>query len=245
MRESICKSRQGKEVIGMDVQMQEPCNEMPSQQQSAVRTEEFRDRKGFTAFKRVQDVCLSVFALIVLSPLLLLIAALIVIDDPKGGPIFSQMRCGKDGKEFRFYKFRSMCVDAETRISDLIKDNEMDGPAFKIKKDPRITRIGGILRRTGLDELPQLWNIIKGDMSIVGPRPPLPREVAQYNDYQKQRLSVTPGLTCYWQIQPQRNDLSFDQWMELDLKYIRERSFLVDWMIILRTFRVVFSGQGE
>ena len=193
----------------------------------------------------MQDVCLSVFALIVLSPLLLLIAALIVIDDPKGGPIFSQMRCGKNGKEFRFYKFRSMCVDAETRLSDLMKDNEMDGPAFKIKKDPRITRIGGILRKTGLDELPQLWNIIKGDMSIVGPRPPLPREVAQYNDYQKQRLSVTPGLTCYWQIQPQRNDLTFDQWMELDLKYIRERSFLVDWMIILRTFRVVFSGQGE
>lgn len=229
----------------MDVQMQEAYSEIPCEQQCVICAEERRDRKGFTACKRVQDVCLSAFALIVLFPLLLLIAILIVLDDPKGGPIFSQMRCGKDGKEFRFYKFRSMCVDAETRISDLIKDNEMDGPAFKIKKDPRITRIGGILRRTGLDELPQLWNIIKGDMSIVGPRPPLPREVAQYNEYQKQRLSVTPGLTCYWQIQPQRNNLSFDQWMELDLKYIRERSYLVDWKIILRTFGVVLSGQGE
>ena len=229
----------------MDVQMQEAYSEIPCEQQCVICAEERRDRKGFTACKRVQDVCLSAFALIVLFPLLLLIAILIVLDDPKGGPIFSQMRCGKDGKEFRFYKFRSMCVDAETRISDLIKDNEMDGPAFKIKKDPRITRIGGILRRTGLDELPQLWNIIKGDMSIVGPRPPLPREVAQYNEYQKQRLSVTPGLTCYWQIQPQRNNLTFDQWMELDLKYIRERSYLVDWKIILRTFGVVLSGQGE
>ena len=229
----------------MDVQMQEAYNEAIHEQQIVISTEELHDKKAFNIYKRIQDVFLSAFALIVLFPLLLLIAVVIVIDDPKGGPIFTQMRCGKNGKQFRFYKFRSMCVDAESRLADLMKDNEMDGPAFKIKRDPRITRVGGLLRRTGLDELPQLWNIIKGDMSIVGPRPPLPREVAQYNDHQKQRLSVTPGLTCYWQIQPQRNDLTFDQWMELDLKYIRERSFLVDWKIILRTFRVVFSGQGE
>lgn len=229
----------------MDVQMQEAYNEVSYEQQIVISTEKLYGRKAFNIYKRVQDVFLSVLALIVLSPLLLLISILIVIDDPKGGPIFTQMRCGKDGKEFRFYKFRSMCVDAESRLTELIKDNEMDGPVFKIRKDPRITRVGGFLRRTSLDELPQLWNIIKGDMSIVGPRPPLPREVAQYNDYQKQRLSVTPGLTCYWQIQPRRNDLSFDQWMELDMKYIQERNFLVDWKIILGTFKVVLSGQGE
>ena len=156
-----------------------------------------------------------------------------------------QKRCGRKGKEFDFYKFRSMYVDAESKLDELLEQNEMEGPAFKIKDDPRITRLGRILRKTGLDELPQLVNILKGDMSIVGPRPPLPREVEQYNDYQKQRLIVTPGLTCYWQIQPHRNDLTFDEWMDLDVKYIKERSFWVDWKIILATVRTVLEGRGE
>ena len=169
----------------------------------------------------------------------------IYLDDPHGGPIFSQIRCGRDGKPFKFYKFRSMCVDAEDRLEALLKDNEMEGPAFKIRDDPRITRVGRFIRKTSIDELPQLWNILRGDMSIVGPRPPLPREVEQYDDYQRQRLYVTPGLTCYWQIQPHRNELSFDEWMELDIKYIRERSFLVDWKIIFQTIRCVLFRYGE
>ena len=181
----------------------------------------------------------------VLWPVMLIIAILIFIDDPKGSPIFSQLRCGRNGKEFKFYKFRSMCVDAEAKLEELLKHNEMDGPAFKIKEDPRITRIGRFLRKTSLDELPQLWNILKGDMSIVGPRPPLPREVAQYDEYQRQRLYITPGLTCYWQIQPKRNDLSFEEWMELDIKYVRERSFWVDWKIIFGTVKAVLFGEGE
>ena len=128
---------------------------------------------------------------------------------------------------------------------ELLSKNEMEGPAFKIKDDPRITRVGHFIRKTSIDELPQLWNILKGDMSIVGPRPPLPREVAQYTNYQMQRLYVTPGLTCYWQIQPHRNDLSFDEWLELDIKYIQNRSFLEDWKIILMTFGAVLGMNGE
>ena len=143
------------------------------------------------------------------------------------------------------FKFRSMVVDAEDKLDNLLKSNEMDGPVFKIAKDPRIIRVGRFIRKTGIDELPQLFNIIKGDMSIVGPRPALPREVEQYNEYQLQRLYVTPGITCYWQIQPNRNGISFDDWIDLDIKYIQERSLWIDIKIILRTFRSVFSAEGK
>lgn len=209
------------------------------------RERELMSHRRYWVLRRGQDIVLSFLALAVLWPLLLLIALAIYIDDPKGSPIFSQIRCGRDGKTFRFYKFRSMCVDAEDKLAALLADNEMDGPAFKIKEDPRITRVGRFIRKTGLDELPQLWNILKGDMSIVGPRPALPREVELYNDYQRQRMYVTPGLTCYWQIQPNRNDISFDEWIELDIKYIKERSFWVDWKIIFMTVRSVLVGTGE
>lgn len=209
------------------------------------RDAELRRKRGYWAVRRAQDIFFSALALVVLSPLFLILALAIFIDDPKGSPIFSQSRCGRDGKVFKFYKFRSMCVNAEDKLDALLKDNEMDGPVFKIKDDPRITRVGHFIRKTSLDELPQLWNILKGDMSIVGPRPALPREVAQYSDYQRQRLYVTPGLTCYWQIQPNRNHLSFDEWLELDLRYIRDRSFWVDWKIIFGTVRAVLFGQGE
>ncbi|MCD7765523.1 MAG: sugar transferase [Lachnospiraceae bacterium] len=202
-------------------------------------------KRGYWVLRRGQDIIFSALALIVLSPLMALIALLIYIDDPKGSPIFTQMRCGRDGKLFRFYKFRTMCVDAETKLNELLEKNEMDGPAFKMKDDPRITRIGRILRKTSLDELPQLWNILKGEMSIVGPRPALPRELELYDDYQRQRMYVTPGLTCYWQIQPNRNDISFDDWMALDIKYIQERSFWVDWKIIFKTVGAVLKGEGE
>jgi lipopolysaccharide/colanic/teichoic acid biosynthesis glycosyltransferase len=143
------------------------------------------------------------------------------------------------------YKFRSMYVDAEERLQELLKENEMDGPAFKMKNDPRITRVGKFIRKTSLDELPQLWNILRGDMSIVGPRPALPREVEQYTELQKQRLIVTPGLTCYWQATPKRNEITFDEWMELDLRYIQERSFWVDWKIIFKTVGAVIHKEGE
>lgn len=194
--------------------------------------------------RRGQDIFLSTLALIVLFPVLALIALLIYLDDPHGSPLFIQERVGRDGKLFRFLKFRTMIVGAEAKLDELLGQNEKSGPAFKIKNDPRITRVGHFLRKTSLDELPQLLNIIGGDMSIVGPRPPLPREVEQYTAYQMQRLLVTPGLTCYWQIQPNRNSISFDDWMDLDIKYIKERSFLVDWKIIFATIGAVLNGEG-
>ena len=209
------------------------------------REEVLKKKKLYWFGRRFQDIFFSGLALVVLSPVLLITALVVFIDDPHGSPIFSQTRCGRDNKPFKIYKFRSMYCDAEERLKDLLKDNEMDGPAFKIKDDPRITKVGKFIRKTSIDELPQLWNIFKGDMSIVGPRPALPREVEQYTDLQRQRMFIQPGLTCYWQIQPNRNDISFDEWMALDLKYIEERSFLVDWKIIFMTFKAVFCKQGQ
>lgn len=195
--------------------------------------------------KRIQDVLISFLALLVLSPLFLLIALIIVLDDPGAGPIFRQTRVGKNGREFTFYKFRTMRPNAEAALDSLLSQNEMDGPVFKIREDPRITRAGRFLRRSGLDELPQLWNVLRGEMSLVGPRPGLPREVAQYDAVARRRLSVTPGLTCYWQIQPDRNGLSFDAWMALDARYLRERSFWTDWRILLATFGAVLGMNGQ
>lgn len=195
--------------------------------------------------KRGCDVLLSVAALMVLWPVLLLIAAAIIIDSPGAGPIFAQTRVGKDGREFTLYKFRTMRPNAEAELEGLLQYNEMDGPVFKIRDDPRITKVGRFLRCSGLDELPQLWNILRGEMSLVGPRPGLPRETAQYNAYARQRLSVTPGLTCYWQIQPDRNALSFSDWMALDVQYLQEMDFWTDWKIILATFGAVLGMNGE
>ena len=195
--------------------------------------------------RRVQDIVFSILAMIVLSPIMLITMIAILIDDPSGSPIYRQQRCGRDGKRFAMFKFRSMHMGAEARLNDLLKDNERDGPAFKMKEDPRITRVGRFIRKTSLDELPQLWNVLIGEMSIVGPRPPLPREVVKYTKFQKQRLCIRPGITCYWQIQPNRHAVPFEEWVRLDLKYIRERSFWVDWKIILKTFKVVISKQGD
>lgn len=195
--------------------------------------------------RRFQDVVLSVLALLVLWPFMLIVALVIVLDSPGASPIFAQTRVGRDGKPFTFYKFRSMKPNAEEELEQLLQFNEMEGPTFKIKDDPRITRVGRFLRRSSIDELPQLWNVIRGDMSIVGPRPGLPREVEQYDDYARQRLLITPGLTCFWQIQPNRNDLSFEQWVELDVRYINQRSFKTDWEIIFATFGAVLGMNGE
>jgi len=191
--------------------------------------------------KRAFDIVFSLLSLALFSPLFLLLAAAIWIDDPSAGPFFVQTRVGRGGKHFRLYKFRSMSVDAEARLDALSDRNEMDGPAFKIKNDPRVTRFGKLIRACNLDELPQLWNVLRGDMSFVGPRPPLPREVAQYTPYQRQRISVTPGLSCYWQTREARNSLSFDEWVRLDLQYIQERSWVVDLKIIWKTCLLVLD----
>lgn len=220
--------------------------EIPSKRKAELNHKEvLSSKKMYETGRRIQDILLSLIAIAGLSPLMLLTALAIWIDDPKGSPIFAQERVGRGGKPFRLLKFRSMCVDAEDKLAALRSDNEMDGPVFKIKDDPRITRVGRIIRKVSIDELPQLFNILKGDMSIVGPRPALPGEVAEYGEYERQRLLVKPGLTCYWQIQPRRNDISFDEWMDLDIKYIQERSFAVDWKIIFKTFGAVLTGQGE
>ena len=202
-------------------------------------------RQRYLHLKRIQDIILATLGLVLLFPLLVLIAVIIVIESPGESPIFIQNRVGMNGKEFKFFKFRTMYPDAEKHLQELLDRNEMNGPVFKIKDDPRITKVGRILRKTSVDELPQLWNVLKGDMTFVGPRPALPREVAQYDDFARQRLAVTPGLTCYWQIQPSRNELSFDEWVELDVQYIRESSFLTDWKIILKTFGAVLGMNGQ
>ena len=204
-----------------------------------------RDKPVYRFFKRAQDILLSAMALIVLVIPMLIIALAIWIDSPGASPIFRQKRVGLNGKVFDLYKFRSMVPNAEEMLSQILDQNEMDGPVFKIRNDPRITRVGKFIRKTSLDELPQLLNILKGDMSLVGPRPALIREYVQYGDYERQRLFVTPGLTCIGQVQPRRNDLSFEQWMDLDVEYIRTRSFLLDWKLIFKTFAVVLNGEGE
>lgn len=208
------------------------------------REEVLRSAKRYWFVRRTQDLLISTVALLLLWPIMLIVAVLIVIDDPKAGPIFAQTRIGRDGKPFKFYKFRSMCANAEEKLQDLLDQNEMEGPVFKIKEDPRITRVGKFIRKTSIDELPQLWNVFIGDMSIVGPRPGLPREVEQYDDYARQRLLVQPGLTCFWQVQKNRNQLSFEEWLELDIKYIRERSFVIDWKIMFATIATVFRMDG-
>ena len=212
---------------------------------SIDREKTLRSHRRYWVLRRAQDIVFSLLALILLAPLALVISLAIVLDSPGDGAIFRQRRVGRDGKLFWLYKFRTMCPDAEKRLNELLKLNQMDGPVFKIKGDPRITRVGRFLRKTSLDELPQLLNVLRGDMSIVGPRPALPREVELYSDYQRQRLYVTPGLSCYWQIAPHRNEMSFDEWVALDLKYIQERSFWVDWKIIFLTIRAMFMKYGE
>lgn len=201
--------------------------------------------RAYAVVKRTQDIVLSALALLLLLPLLLVIALLGVIDDPRGGAIFVQERVGKGGRRFRMYKFRTMCADAEEKLAELVQFNERDGPVFKIKDDPRITKMGGFLRRTSLDELPQLINVLRGDMSIVGPRPALPAEVQHYTSNQLRRLEVTPGLTCLWQVHPRRYELTMDEWVEMDIKYIQERSWRLDWLLIFKTIGVVLQANGE
>jgi exopolysaccharide biosynthesis polyprenyl glycosylphosphotransferase len=192
--------------------------------------------------KRFIDVILSAFAIIILSPLYLLVALLIKMDS-KGPAFFIQKRVGLNGRKFLLFKFRTMYIDAQQRQVELEKLNMMKGPVFKVKNDPRVTRVGKILRKLSIDELPQLFNVLQGEMSLVGPRPPLPKEVVQYDPWQRRRLSMRPGLTCLWQVSG-RNSIDFNQWMKLDLEYLDKWCLRLDFKIIVKTIPVVLLGVG-
>jgi exopolysaccharide biosynthesis polyprenyl glycosylphosphotransferase len=196
----------------------------------------------YAFWKRVLDVIGSVVIILALLPVLLVIAILVKLTSP-GPIIYKQQRVGRGGRLFTFYKFRSMYRDADRRLQEVLDKNEKSGPIFKMKNDPRVTPVGRFLRKYSLDELPQLFNVLKGDMSLVGPRPPLPREVEQYNDRALQRLSVLPGITCLWQICG-RSDTTFEEWLELDALYVENMSFWLDLKILMKTPLSVIRGQG-
>ena len=193
--------------------------------------------------KRIIDIVGSLCGIILLSPLFLIVAILIKLEDPKGKVFFAQERNGRYPKTFKMYKFRSMVHNAEELLKDLMDRNEQTGPVFKINDDPRITKVGKFIRKTSIDELPQLFNVLKGDMSLVGPRPAIPREVEQYNSYQMQRLAVKPGLTCIWQVSG-RNNIGFDEWVEMDIEYIKTRSLWLDIKLIFKTVGVLFGDDN-
>ncbi|HEX7180891.1 MAG TPA: sugar transferase [Thermoanaerobaculia bacterium] len=193
--------------------------------------------------KRVLDVAVASLLLLIGLPLACMIAVAIKITSGGGSVLFRQTRCGLNGRFFTLYKFRTMVEDAEDRRRDLMHLNEMNGPVFKLRSDPRVTWLGRFLRRFSLDELPQFWNVLRGDMSLVGPRPPIPEEVAKYQRWQRRRLAMKPGLTCLWQISG-RNELDFDRWMQLDLEYIDSWTPMLDVKILLKTIPAVLSGKG-
>jgi exopolysaccharide biosynthesis polyprenyl glycosylphosphotransferase len=193
--------------------------------------------------KRLFDISVSAITLLVLSPIFLIVALLILLDS-KGPVFFSQTRIGKQAQPFKMWKFRSMYVDAEARKAALIKQNLMEGNVrFKMKTDPRITRIGHWIRKFSIDELPQFWNVLIGDMSLVGPRPPLPSEVEQYTPYQYLRLAVVPGITCVWQVSG-RSDIPFEKQVDMDVEYIKNQSFMFDIILLLKTVPAVLKAQG-
>ena len=219
--------------------------------ESTIRTDtdsssdfRYEAKPVYSFFKRVFDIIVSFICIVFLLIPFAIISLIILIDDKNAPPIFIQQRVGKNGKLFNIYKFRTMCANAEEKLVDLQEMNEADGPVFKIKNDPRITKVGAALRASNIDELPQLFNIFLGHMSFVGPRPALPKEVEQYRESDKLRLLVVPGLTCYWQATKNRNDISFDDWMALDRKYIMERSAWVDIKLIFKTFLFLFKRSG-
>ncbi|RND89056.1 putative sugar transferase EpsL [Lacticaseibacillus paracasei] len=193
--------------------------------------------------KRCFDFMASLIGLFLLSGVFLIIAVLIKFDDPHGKVFYSQTRLGKDGQKFQMWKFRSMVADADKMVDELLKKNDTEGAMFKIKDDPRITRVGRVIRKYSLDELPQLYNVLRGDMSLVGPRPPLPREVINYTDYDRQRLAVIPGVTGLWQVSG-RSDLGFSEMVALDIHYINRACVSEDFKILLKTIKVVIRPTG-
>ncbi|WP_270340471.1 sugar transferase [Bacillus mobilis] len=213
-----------------------------SKEQELLGTLEVNENRLYLFMKRLMDIFGAICGLIFLSPIFIIVAIIIKLEDKKGSVFFKQIRVGKDGKEFGMYKFRSMVTDAEERLTDLLQHNEVSGAMFKMKDDPRITKIGRFIRKTSIDELPQLLNVLKGEMSLVGPRPPLPREVKEYTAYDKQRLLVTPGCTGLWQVSG-RSSINFDGMVELDLIYIKKRSILFDMKIICKTVLLLLGSQ--
>ena len=201
------------------------------------------DSISYLFFKRLIDIIGSLMGIIVLWPLFIVVAIVIKLETPSGPVFFEQERNGQWVKIFKMYKFRSMVYNAEECLEELQHKNEMSGPVFKIKKDPRITQVGKFIRKTSIDELPQLFNVLIGDMSLAGPRPPMPKEVAQYSSYQMQRLLVKPGLTCIWQVSG-RSSIDFDEWVDLDLQYIRERTLLLDLKLILKTIPALLGDEN-
>ncbi|ENK0555881.1 MULTISPECIES: sugar transferase [Clostridium] len=196
----------------------------------------------YFVIKKIIDLLGSIIGLILLSPILIITAIAIKLDS-KGPVFFIQERVGKNEQVFNMYKFRSMVIDAEEKLYKLKDKNEMSGPMFKMKDDPRITKIGRFIRKTSIDELPQLFNVLKGEMSLVGPRPNLPREVIKFTDYQKNKFLAKPGLTCYWQVMG-RNNIDFEDWIELDIKYIRKRNTWEDIKLIFKTVGVLFGDDN-
>ncbi|APF26205.1 MULTISPECIES: sugar transferase [Clostridium] len=196
----------------------------------------------YFVIKKIIDLLGSIIGLILLSPILIITAIAIKLDS-KGPVFFIQERVGKNEQAFNMYKFRSMVIDAEEKLYKLKDKNEMSGPMFKMKDDPRITKIGRFIRKTSIDELPQLFNVLKGEMSLVGPRPNLPREVIKFTDYQKNKFLAKPGLTCYWQVMG-RNNIDFEDWIELDIKYIRKRNTWEDIKLIFKTVGVLFGDDN-
>jgi exopolysaccharide biosynthesis polyprenyl glycosylphosphotransferase len=212
--------------------------------EAAKAAKKLETRYGYRFVKRAFDIAFSLLV-IILFGWVYIITAIAIKRDSEGPVLFNQERIGKDGRPFKMYKFRSMYTDAEDRLESLRDLNEKDGPVFKIKDDPRITHVGHFIRKTSIDELPQFFNVLKGDMSIVGPRPALAREVCQYTPYQHQRLLIKPGITCYWQTRRNRDDISFDEWVGLDLLYIKKCSAWADFKLIVQTVGVVLTAQGN
>ncbi|MSD83871.1 sugar transferase [Lactobacillus curvatus] len=197
----------------------------------------------YDMIKRLLDITSSMLALFVLSPLFIIVMMMIKMSEPQAPIFFSQVRLGKNKKPFKIYKFRTMRVGAEKQINSLLEKNEVEGAMFKMKNDPRVTKVGAFLRKTSIDEFPQLFNVLKGDMALVGPRPPLPREVAKYNSYELQRLTITPGCTGLWQVSG-RNELDFKEMVELDLHYIQIRSLMTDIKIMIKTIFVIVGEKN-
>lgn len=216
----------------------------PASEDYAALVRKLARRRGYFAAKRAFDIVFSATVIAVLLVPCLGIALAVWLDDPHGSPIFLQRRIGRHGYPFTMLKFRTMTVNAEERLEELWSANEKSGPVFKIKDDPRITRVGRVLRKTSLDELPQFVNVLMGDMSVVGPRPGLPAEVERYTARDRLRLVIKPGITCFWQTMRNRDDVPFEQWVDEDLRYIGQCSFKTDLRLVLRTVGVVLTAQG-
>ncbi len=230
--------------MGTHQEVEQGCIGPPPAKADDVAGHDFEVHESllYRVSKRTFDLAVASVALVLLVPIIPVIAAMIRLDSP-GPVLFKQDRLGKNGRVFKFYKFRSMHIDAERHKQEVESLNEQDGPVFKVRSDPRITSVGKFLRRSSLDEIPQILNVFRGEMTVVGPRPPLPSEVEHYQPWHRKRLEVRPGITCLWQISG-RSHLSFNEWMRLDMEYLKQRSFRTDLLILLKTIPAVIARKG-